>query len=313
MLAGWQVAKEGTKQVSLAIVRNPDVSQVIGHHARRLPSRVTVARITKRRYVLDDDGWIDPRKAVTGFDNSGWSNRYSGCGYDGAESGYYVTTRGRNGLFPSITSEAGYYAHKPEYAELQRIKAETGSVPVERLREFYAGSVLMPPDSVVIAYETLLPLSVWSIDQGREDLQALLRGPLLEYTDRIRQIIAEAPKDVIEAMMSPGARRAIELLRPNTPMPLDIAMGLSDYSISSALGNSALGAGVGVQFASVRSDIMLSPDYMAGGNNLVLPMSDGVPLDLLPTRVYTFDAPTRRLQSSTVGEFRDSGSGGSSL
>jgi hypothetical protein len=311
MRAGWRTAKDGAKRVSLDIVRNAHVSDVIVHHARQLQSGTSVARITGRRFVLGDDGRIDVRKAVTGFDNSARANRCSGGGYAGAQPGYYVATRGRNGLYPSITSEAGYYAHKAEYAELQQIKAEKGGIALERLRTFYAGSVLLPPESIVIAYETLVPVQAWNWDEGRDDLQAVLREPLREYTERMRQIIAEAPKSEIDALMSPAARREIERLGAGTPMPLSVAMGLSDYSVSSAIGNAALAAGVAVQFPSVRSDIMHSDDYMNGGNNLVLPMSDGVPLDLRPTRVYTFDAPARRLQSWTIGEYADAGSGGS--
>ena len=312
-LETWRHAKDLLKEVRQDVHETASVGEILKAYARQA-EYTSVARITSKRYVLEGKRF-SLAKATSFFDNSRFSNRFNGGNldddYEEAQPAIYVATQGKNGLYPAITTEKGYYSRKSEYAILSALKESRGEIPIEELRSFFDGGVLMPPDQIVVRYKTptLWGAKVWSTDSGLADLEYVLRAPLLHYTDILRKILAEAPRGEVQALLSAAAERQLRELDSDEALPLGTILTLPDYTIPAAIGNIGLALNIGVKFESTRADILMSKDYMLGSYNLALPTSKDKANELVPDKVYVFDASRRKLESFDVDAFEDGGAG----
>lgn len=297
---GYRLAMQRLPLIRQQITHSPSVSQIQSHFSFMMPKGTSLARMSDRQYVSDSNRIFSVSKAIAGFDNSKHTNRYSGCDYSGAQSGMYLATRGKNGIFPSITSESAHYTDKQKYFDLLEKKMRNGTLSLTELRQYMEPSEIFGPNKVVIAFESQ-ERYVWSCSDvtSCHELELVLRPQLLDLKDILAQVYKDAPDHEKRKILTPLAEREIRA-SSSSPLSMECALTLGDYSVSSAIGNTALGQNLGVLFRSARADVLSSPEYMEGGSNLVIPMFGGQPVDLQPKRIYTFEPSKRAVVSADV-------------
>lgn len=301
MLAAYEMATRHLPNVSRSIhKKKAAVMAAVRPRSKRATG--TVARLTDKNYV---GGATFQRKlASKGFANAQHPARLSGCGGTGydmsfAQNGLYVATRGANGLYPTITAEVARYASKDHYDRQQAVPAT-----LDESREYFDPGLLMPQNKLVIQYQVRPNQYVVNVQECMPDLGHLLRDELAMLTDYLRQIDAGAPQEAARIM---GLRSVMRLrqLPKGQSLSMQEAMAMDSYVVSAALGNCLLEDGMGILFDSARGDVVPMQGYLAGGQNLVLPMHEGVDNRDEPLKVFMWDVATRRLESYPAVEGLD--------
>jgi hypothetical protein len=270
----WEVSVLGlNRQVSQVLYRKvPQLTQLAASKSKYEFSRL--GRRSKKAF-MQTGGRLDPTKLVKGYDNSETAWRWSGCGekfgFANASSGYYCSTRSKNGLFSNVAAEFGHYENK-------------GSQFTPEELNYWKPATLFPPETVLIDLSTpspreqASPLMVFSPyeDDNLQQIETILgRDNLQDATEYLMCINMEAPGHIKSEFISLKMEHELTRIRQTKSgiLSLEALLSSPSYAISSLVGNACLSSGIGLKVPSARSDAVPQQEFVEGGANIVVPVN----------------------------------------